>query len=101
MRRRVKTTYQQAGSTPSSRQRRSHKRTDSISGAVDHQSTPLARYIAENEDSGISVSELMEQFQELDCEHKGQSVLASTAEKKIVKCEDCGKVTTIIKPVSQ
>lgn len=96
MRRSVKTSYRKAASTPSSRLRASQSVPGGISEA--REMSPLAQYIAENESSGLPVSELIEQFQEYDCEHRKQSDLAASAEKRVVRCEDCGRVATIVRP---
>jgi hypothetical protein len=96
VRRRTRTSYQRAGSSPGSRQSGSQ----SLTGR-DFQShlSPLARYIAENEDSGIPIPELVEQFQELDCEHPAdrQRVSANSPTAKFITCDMCGKTTKVMK----
>lgn len=95
MRRRVKTSYQRARSSPGSR----HTRSQSVTEGVSESShlSPLARYIAENEGSGIPVPELVEQFRELDCEHRETRVIANSPFRQLLACEGCGKTITVEK----
>lgn len=51
----------------------------------------MARYIVENEDSGLTVQELIEQFQEYDCVHQEKSKVI-TGHKEIHTCVECGMV---------
>lgn len=94
MRKKVRTTYQRAGSSPSKRQKGSERPTEAIS---ESHLSPLARYIEENEGNGIPVSELVEQFRELDCEHRNEFVLAQSNTKRVLRCEDCGRTVTVEK----
>jgi hypothetical protein len=55
--------------------------------------SPLSRYLSENEGSGVSIPELVEQFRELDCEHRFIAV-AGTATKTFLRCDGCGKTFT-------
>lgn len=93
MRRRVKTSYRKAGSSPSARQNRSQELSAGISEGS--RLSPLARYIAENEDSGIPVQELVEQFRELDCEHRDTRVIAISHLRQVLVCDGCGKAMTV------
>lgn len=52
--------------------------------------SPLAQYIEENRESGLSLQELLEQFQEFDCEHKDEAVITAP-EYVIVHCTICGR----------
>jgi hypothetical protein len=95
-RRRVITTYTRARVTPS-------KRITPIASDIPPLKqpkglSPLAAYIEENLDTGITVPELIEQFQEYDCEHRQVTKLAVTAEKITTRCDDCGLVETNFKP---
>lgn len=60
--------------------------------------SPLATYLSENEDSGLSAQELIEQFQEYDCRHPQWEVLASSLTYLIRKCKACGKQERKFKP---
>lgn len=53
--------------------------------------SPLARYIYENQDSGLEVQELIEQFQEYDCSHSEKNKII-TGHKEIFTCVECGLV---------
>jgi hypothetical protein len=53
--------------------------------------SPLARYVEENMGVGISPEELIEQFQEYDCEHN-YVVLAVGPEEVLDHCPACGKI---------
>jgi hypothetical protein len=59
--------------------------------------SPLARYLRDNEDAGISAPELIQQFQDYDCEHHWV-VLASSVSYVIRQCPDCGKHEKNFKP---
>lgn len=52
--------------------------------------SPLAQYLQDEESSGLPVKELIEQFQEYDCDHHWE-VLASSLTYLIRRCPDCGK----------
>jgi hypothetical protein len=60
--------------------------------------SPLAKYLSDNEDSGLSTKELIEQFQEYDCSHPEWDVLASSLTYLIRKCKFCGKQEKKFKP---
>lgn len=92
MRRKVTTRYQKAGSTPSARQRGAQSLAGPSPGL-----SPLARYIAENEVSGIPVYELVQQFQDYDCEHSRIRVSANSPSAQFLTCEDCGRTTKVEK----
>jgi hypothetical protein len=95
-RKRVTTSYTQARTTPSKRLApRQSVQTEMKSPTG---LTPMAKYIEENLDTGIPVTELIEQFQEYDCEHKHVTNLAVTAEKITTRCDDCGKMEMKFRP---
>jgi len=94
MRRNVKVRYQKAGSTPSSRQKRSQS---VLEASQESRLSPLARYIAENEESGIPIPVLVEQFQELDCMHVRTRISANSPSAQFITCDDCGKTTKVEK----
>lgn len=60
--------------------------------------SPLAKYLHENEDSGLTAQELIEQFQEYDCRHPEWDVLASSLTYLIRKCRSCGKQERKFRP---
>jgi len=93
----VKTTYRKAGSSPSTRQRP----VQSVPGGISTSSSPLAplaRYISENEGTGISIQELTEQFRELDCEHERQHVIWENSKVKVWACLCCGQMREQARP---
>ena len=51
----------------------------------------LAQYVIENEDSGLSTEELIEQFQEYDCYHSEKDRVI-TGHKEIFTCRECGLI---------
>ena len=92
--------YQRAGSSPSERvpaPKRIHdprprkKRKD------------LYGYVKENEDTGIPLKELIEQFQLYECEHpvKEQEVIANNASTLTKRCNCCRWVRTDPRPGSK
>lgn len=95
--RKTKVSYVKAGRTPS---KRTHKRKQTLEEfhesfipptKVPHGLSPLARYLSENEDSGLTVEELIEQFQEYDCEHREKTKIV-TGHKEILTCSECGVI---------
>lgn len=92
----VKTTYTKASVTPSKRER--------IHPAFVPQAkepkglSPLAAYLFGNEDTGISTSELIVQFQEYDCEHSNEQEVARSSTKISYACQDCGRLRSADRP---
>jgi hypothetical protein len=60
----------------------------------------LTQYVEENRDTGIPVPELIQQFQEYDCDHPAslQHVVAAGMDYKFVRCERCHRVEKKLKP---
>lgn len=59
----------------------------------------LGRYLFENADSGLPVWELVQQFQEYDCEHEfGEEPLGSTLNEILFQCQECGVLERKRKP---
>jgi hypothetical protein len=56
----------------------------------------MALYIEENREAGISIAELVEQFQEYDCEHF-EIQIGTTAFKVTHLCTICGKISSTLK----
>lgn len=93
MRSNVKVSYRQAGTTPSRRERLEDVHPAFISEAKKPKGlSPLALYIEDNRDSGIPIAELVEQFQEFDCEHTSDEEVSRTATEILFICADCGRV---------
>jgi hypothetical protein len=57
--------------------------------------TPLAQYIEDNRESGLSVVELTEQFQEFDCDHLKAWALGKSPDFTIQHCPDCGLIEKV------
>jgi hypothetical protein len=90
----VRVIYGKAGRTPSSRAPRL------LPGAqmrTPQPATALAAYVEENKDTGISISELIWQFQEYDCEHKEVVPVLTSNLKAAMRCEECGKIEIKVK----
>jgi hypothetical protein len=88
----VTTSYRQAGKSPGLRRPRAkHKLYVTIVFPELHALSPCARYIEDNLDSGLPVSELLEQFQEYDCEHLFEQI-AYCAHFTVLSCPLCGRV---------
>jgi hypothetical protein len=85
----VKVSYQKAGRTPSAR-----PKAMPLNMGIPKGSSPLTRYIEENRATGIPVTELIQQFQEYDCEHPAQEqqVMAAGVNYKFVRCSVCHRV---------
>lgn len=66
----VRVSFQRAGRSPSQRKTRFEYAEPNFSNGRN----PLNVYIVENEGSGLSLSELVEQFQEYDCAHRMEEV---------------------------
>jgi hypothetical protein len=90
----VNVSYTRAGRTPSKRNQ-AQQTTREPQG-----DSPLTRYVEENRDTGIPVSELIQQFQEYDCDHPQdqQHVVAAGTWYKFVRCARCHRVEKKIKP---
>ena len=90
--RNVTTTYQRAGKSPGLRRPRAkHKLYVQIVFPELHPLSPCALYIEENRESGIPVFELLEQFQEYDCEHLFEQI-AYSRHVTVLSCPLCGMV---------
>lgn len=95
--RRVKIQYTKAGRTPSKRPRKQKETLEEFHESYipplksPHGLSPMARYLMENEDSGLTTQELIEQFQEYDCSHLEKSKVI-TGHKEITTCVECGLV---------
>lgn len=89
----VKTSYRKAKTTPSGRSPRTHPSFFPVL-KTPHGLSPLARYVEENSESGISVWELIEQFQEFDCNHERELETGRSPRKSSYSCPDCGRVRT-------
>ena len=84
----VKVTYGKASSTPSTRlpkPPRYEMRTPQAASS-------LHKYVQENEESGLPVSELIQQFQEYDCEHQEWEQISWTPRYVEYRCVSCSKV---------
>lgn len=87
--RKVKVRYQRAAKSPS--QRKKPPRDYSIPELKQPKGlSPLAAYLEENADSGLTRAELIEQFQEYDCQHEMMIRTIITPTKTIDTCEICG-----------
>jgi hypothetical protein len=87
----VNTTYAKARRTPSDREIPSAFFSDLREPTG---GSALARYLIEEADSGLETFELIRQFQEYDCDHTRQEVIAMTKAKLVRACSECGKMTT-------
>lgn len=54
--------------------------------------SPLGRYIEDNRDSGLPVHELIEQFQEYDCDHEQMVQIGSFRGEILARCTTCALV---------
>lgn len=93
----VKTSFTKARTTPSQRAPRSHA-SHFPDLKTPHGLSPLARYVEENRAEGITVWELVEQFQEYDCEHEREEETGRSPMKISYSCPDCGRIRTQEKP---
>jgi hypothetical protein len=59
--------------------------------------SPLAQYVEDNLESGLPVTELVEQFQEYDCEHFTIELVAEDRRGKFRLCVECGLVIRAVK----
>lgn len=89
--RKVKVSYVKAGSSPGQRKRGEIHPAHLPPMKQPKGLSPLARYLEENRDSGLTTQELIEQFQEYDCTH-AEKLHIVTGHKLITTCNDCGLV---------
>lgn len=83
----VKVSYTRAALSPSERAPKPVK----VTMREPEPQSPLHKYIAENEGCGLTVKELMEQFQEYDCSHEEWVVVSNTAAYIHLRCNGCWK----------
>lgn len=88
----VTTTYQRAQKTPSKRRKPKQSAVLMPRGL-----SPMAQYIEDNLGAGISVQELIAQFQEFDCEHTKTEIVASRAETITERCMECRRMQTKVR----
>lgn len=91
----VRVSYGRATATPS---QRTSPKPPRYEMRTPEPASPLHRYIAENEDSGLSLQELIEQFQEYDCSHPAWFPLGVTQEYVIEVCRVCNLQRKVVKP---
>lgn len=84
----VKVSYTKARTTPSERV----KREETESAKPQKKKHTLYSYIAENEESGLPVQELIHQFQEYDCDHKEEEVISATSKVQMLRCKSCRRI---------
>jgi hypothetical protein len=95
----VRVKFQKAGRSPSQRKKSEPHYADSV--IYFNGRNPLNRYIVENEDSGLSIAELTEQFQEFDCVHHMEHFATAFHTGEIVKeyrCAICYKTERKVIP---
>lgn len=90
--------YGKAKTSPSARGTRLAAHTAKVPMRTPGSRSPLHRYIAENADSGLSDHELIEQFQEYDCDHRYWDEISSTSRVVIRRCQTCWKIEKKVKP---
>lgn len=93
-RKNVQVTYGKASTTPSKRKRATYE----IPTKTPQGLSSLAQYVEDNRETGISVQELIAQFQEYDCDHKETEIYSTTRDKVMTRCLECGLVQTKFKP---
>lgn len=91
----VKVKYGKAKVTPSKRQQPLASVT--LAMRLPEPSSALARYVRDNAESGLSILELIEQFQEYDCDHKKEFPVMTGGGKTVYRCEECGRIRTVVK----
>lgn len=97
-RHRVTTTYTKAKRTPSARRRETIHPSFIPELKQPKGLSPLAQYVEDNRDTGIPVSELIEQFQDYDCEHEIEEEAGRSTTRISYSCLDCGRVRFQDKP---
>ena len=89
----VRIIYNRAGTTPSARL----PRLPALQLRTPKPSSALAAYVEENRESGISIPELIWQFQEYDCEHESVTQVITSNLKIATLCETCGRIEVKVK----
>jgi hypothetical protein len=89
----VKVSYGKASATPSSRA----PKPVVVAMREPTPSTPMAQYIEDNKDSELTVQELIEQFQEYDCDHAAEFPVMTSAFKTVYLCESCRRLRKVEK----
>lgn len=93
----VKTSFQRAATTPSDRVPKPREISDP---KPKKKRKDLAAYVRENEDTGIPIPELIEQYQMYDCDHppKQREIIATDAKRFTTRCNKCGLVSYKLRP---
>jgi hypothetical protein len=94
----VTISYRKAAKTPSARDRPVLRPPPPTAYRASQGLSPIAVYLEDNCDSGLSKAELIEQFQEYDCKHLIRETLADSLDYKIVVCKDCNKMEKKFRP---
>lgn len=97
--RKVKVTYFPAEKSPSQRAKKPPRDYEIPELKTPQGLSPLAAYLEENADSGLSRAELIEQFQEYDCTHRMMRTMDAQT-KTIDTCEICGLVVVKEKKIA-
>jgi hypothetical protein len=94
---RVKTTYRKV-QRPRRRLMAVQEPTGPFMRTPSGELSALGRYIEENRESGIAVHELIEQFQEFDCDHHEKEEIGAHPEFLVFQCQECGLAEKKIRP---
>ena len=86
----VKISFQPARTTPSKRVKTSALE---ITPKPRKKRHDLYAYVKEHEGTGVSISELISQYQEYDCEHRESEQIESSSTELKFQCKDCGRIT--------
>jgi hypothetical protein len=87
--RKISTTYGKAATTPS---RRKVIKPKPVEMRQPQAASPLHQYVQDNEESGLSVAELIQQFQEYDCEHREWEQISWSTSYLEFRCVGCRKI---------
>jgi hypothetical protein len=88
----VEISFRKAGRSPSERKTALPQPTKEPGGL-----SPLAQYIEDNAGSKLTRAELVEQFQEYDCDHKNRLRTVSASTFDLYTCPNCGLIDRVEK----
>lgn len=92
----VKTSYQRVERKP---RPKGHRKPQEATVLSIRPRSALGQYLHENADSGLPVMELVEQFQEYDCEHQwGAEPIGVTEQEQLFLCAECGLTKKRLRP---
>ena len=92
----VRTSYQRV---QRQRPRKGRRKAQEVTPFQIRPRSPLAQYLHQEADSGLTIHELVEQFQEYDCSYDwGEEPIGVTEQENVFQCVECGLTKRRLRP---